>query len=175
MEKEIIEDYIIHYRTMALVPEFVGQAGTRVLETGGVEILALHSPLRLIKQACLHHGASLEGRYEAVKHRLDMKQKLPVPISRQEGIYAFPLLSTKRPDNIWLFYDHVDRAVANQPNASSTVYFYNGQWLPTDVSAGIINQQILKARRCKSAFQEVHQPDISLQNIFPNAFAETAD
>ncbi|SFE92839.1 competence protein ComK [Alteribacillus iranensis] len=152
MESVMVEDYMVNHRTMALIPVFKGESKTKIYEVGGSVLTTNVSPIHIMKKACLERGSSLQGRYDAVKHKLGFRQRLPVPVDQQEGIYAFPIMSAKKPENIWLFYDHVDRTVCDENG--SIIIFYDGQQLSTSISSYIIEQQILKTGRCKTIFQQ---------------------
>lgn len=157
LHSQVLEDYVVYNRTMALIPVFEGKAKTKILEFNGTILTTKLSPLQIIKKACLDRGSSLQGRYDAVKQRLNIRQRMPIPIDQREGIYAFPIMSAKKPENIWVFYDHVDRVACNTERKGSTIYFYDGQCITTEVSDYLIAQQILKSGRCKTVFQETYR------------------
>ncbi|HHY22162.1 MAG TPA: competence protein [Bacilli bacterium] len=145
--------YLINVRTMALESIAHEKYGTRVYEKGGEWFYVKERPLELIKAACIEGGASYEGRTDAVRYRMNHRNKLVVPISPSNGIIALPTHSSKSFDCSWLMLVHV-RTIISIKNKKTRIVFCDGQELDLDVSSYVIETQMNRASRCFMVFRE---------------------
>ncbi|MDZ5784094.1 competence protein ComK [Marinococcus luteus] len=153
MQKTIIlDEYEVNENTMAIVPNFEGEAKSIIWEKDGARIPASCTPTAIIKRGCLRGGSSFEGRSEAVKHYLHIRKKLPVPVNPSEGIYAFPISSLRDPENIWIFYNHVQPGQFVTSDDGTLIQFTDGTSLPTKASTFMIQQQLFRTGHCQSMF-----------------------
>lgn len=151
---QVINDYEVNPRTMALIPARNIDYQTIVLESGR-KIHVTKSPLQLIKEACRDGGATYEGRYKAVTHKTGIHKKVPIPISQLDQIYAFPTHSAKQFNCHWIFYHHL-KAINLAPHKKSIITFCDHQELEIEVSAYVLKQQMLRTAHCFLLFSKSH-------------------
>lgn len=154
MRKEVVKRYVVNSRTMALVPVLQGEVQTKIYEVGNVIKFSEYSPIQIVKLSCLERGASLQGRTDSIRYRLGVKQKVPIPIDLFADIYGIPLLSPRKPENVWLFFNHVEKAEVVALGKRASILFPDGQLLTVNATKYIVEQQIAKASRCKLLFKE---------------------
>lgn len=153
MMTEVLVDYQVNEKTMALVPAKHERARTLVLETNG-EFYVEEPVVSIIEQACLEGGASYEGRKQAVIHRIGVKHKAPIPICPLSGIYAFPTHSIRSFENIWLFYTHVllFEEFNDGTIPKTMITFSNKESITVPLSHYSVNQQMKRTRQCIGQF-----------------------
>ncbi|WP_165445080.1 competence protein ComK [Gracilibacillus phocaeensis] len=139
-------NYRITKETLAIKPKYDMEYSTTIIEQNG-HVDRQEKPLDIIKENCLHYGASYQGRKEAVTYRLGYKQKVPIPISPERGIYAFPTKSATAEGCCWLFL-HAIIAVEVVDN-EVVVRLVNGERLVSDVSRYVLEEQMRKAGACR--------------------------
>lgn len=144
----VLSNYQINKQTLALLPAHHLDYQTIVLE-GDRELYVKQMPLQLIEQACLEGGSTYEGRRKAVVYLTGAKNKVPIPISPWNKIYAFPTHSPQVFECSWIFHPHV-RSVAPSPKDPLTtiITFLNGKELTLNVSSYTIQQQIQRTSSC---------------------------
>ncbi|RDW21436.1 competence protein [Oceanobacillus arenosus] len=143
--QSILSEYTITDRTMALLPAKHHEYDTIVFEQNN-KLYVKKTPMQLIKQACLEHYSTYEGRREAVKHHTGFRRKIPLPINPEQCLYAFPTHSTTDYECCWIFYHHVLYIKAFQsdtnPNIKSMNTFKDFQQVPINVSSYILHKQM---------------------------------
>jgi len=149
---QVINDYQVNPRTMALIPARNIDYQTIVLEPGNI-FHVMQSPIKLIKDACKEGGATYEGRYKAVTHKTGIHKKVPIPISQLDQIYAFPTHSAKQFNCHWIFYHHL-KSIKLGTYKKSIITFTDYQQLEIDVSAYILKQQTLRTAHCFLLFSK---------------------
>ncbi|MDA3130954.1 hypothetical protein GJS40_13165 [Aliibacillus thermotolerans] len=154
LRKKVVGNYVVNSRTMALVPVLQGDMKTKIYEKGNEVKFSEYSPIQIMRLSCLERGASLEGRFESIRYRLGVKQKVPVPIDLFADIYGIPLLSPRNVENVWLFLNHVEKAEIVVAGRQASILFPDGQLLVVNTTKYIIDQQIAKASKCKLLFKE---------------------
>src|SRR5699024_12209027 len=87
--KQIESKYIINKETVAILPAKQIEYHAVVTE-GNQTVFVRQTPLELVKAACLANWCTYEGRRQAVMHHTGFKQKVPIPISINHEIFAFP-------------------------------------------------------------------------------------
>ncbi|QOY37175.1 competence protein ComK [Anaerobacillus isosaccharinicus] len=147
MEKQILENYEISQKTIALIPAAHMEYATIAIEADQLYYIKKF-PLQLIDRACLKGFSSYDGRRKAVGYQLGIRHKVPIPISPHEQIYAFPTHSPTQFDCFWLFYQHV-RTVKPCPKTNGVnVTFKTGQQLSIPVSYYTIEKQLQRTAQC---------------------------
>lgn len=141
--------YPIHEQTLAIVPTKQLDYGSLVMERQSPAYLR-KTPMQLVKQACLDHWATYDGRRQAVMQHLGIQRKVPIPISPEKGIYLFPTKSPQHADNCWISCQHIasiEKTQTANPHAS-IIYFTNGQNLPVHVSSRVLHGQMQRTLWC---------------------------
>ncbi|WP_053218269.1 competence protein ComK [Virgibacillus senegalensis] len=142
------KDYQINKQTMALMTAFQIEYETVVIERKR-RLYIRKPPLELIKKGCLNGGSSYDGRRSAVTYLTGSMKKVPIPISPENNIIAFP---TCAPDSLschWIFYQHIFDIMSAPKKeklaAQSIIVFHNGFKLPMEESSHILNKQYNRA------------------------------
>lgn len=152
---EILTEYQLNEKTMALIPAKHETAQTLVMETGG-NFYVQESIESILEQACLDGGSSLEGRRKSVMHRIGAKHKVPIPICPIAGIYMFPTGAAKSIHCSWFSYQHIlyiDPVVKdNVPKTK--VRFSNDEITIVPVSYHIMETQLRRTAQCITQFSQ---------------------
>jgi competence protein ComK len=133
-------EYEINMHTMALVPAFDVVYSTKVIDAVLGEVFVKEAISQLLQTACLEGGASLDGRKKYTEYQLGISQKLPLAVDPFENIFAFPTMSAKQPNCVWIFVNHIHKTDAKGKLAIVT--FRNGYVLELDISHLILQRQI---------------------------------
>ncbi|WP_153461713.1 competence protein ComK [Sediminibacillus terrae] len=166
MEK-VQKDYKINKQTMALLTACQLEYETIVMERNR-QLYIKRPPLQLIKNACLNAGSSYDGRRSAVIHHTGSKKKVPIPVSPENNIFAFPTCS---PDTIpchWIFLEHIfdikSAPKKEETAVQSIIVFHNGMQLRLTESKRVLEKQFqrtmfanIKLSSHMSAAQEIVQ------------------
>lgn len=132
-------NYRITPDTMAIFPLYDVMYQSSILEYHQT-VTSEEKPFDIIKENCLHHGSSYQGRKASVQHHLDFRQKIPpVPIQPTQKIYSFPTQSATSFDCIWLFF-HAIKHVENREQLS-TITFINGETVKIEMSYYTVQKQ----------------------------------
>lgn len=94
------DSLLLDFRALVLKPVLSGEYLSKIITTHGI-YYSKTSPLDLLKQACLRHHSSKEGRKEAAKKLLNYYKKPPFLISDDVGV--FPTMSSTKPECIYIF------------------------------------------------------------------------
>ncbi|WP_226036134.1 competence protein ComK [Aquibacillus saliphilus] len=152
---EILSNYDINERTMAILPSFQIDYDAIVIEPGR-KLFVKKMPMELIRTACLEGGASYEGRRTAVMYKTESRQKVPIPVNPSMNIYTFPTHSPSQFECSWIFFNHVKSAKpyysVQKTNPQSTIIFKNGQQLILNQSYYMIEKQMQRTALCMLRF-----------------------
>lgn len=143
---KIEQTYTINPLTIAIFPAKQIDYDSIVIE--GEKTLYIHqTPLDIIKQSCIDYWSSYEGRKKAVIYYTGFKQKVPIPVSEQIPIVAFPTHALKHIDCAWLIYDHIVNYLAakTDPARKTTITFSNGKTMTINVSIRSFTSQMTRA------------------------------
>ncbi|WP_062199913.1 competence protein ComK [Massilibacterium senegalense] len=158
---EILMEYQLNEKTMALIPAKHERAQTLVMETDGT-FYVQESIESILEQACLDGGSSLEGRRKSVIHRIGAKHKVPIPICPIAGIYMFPTSATKSMNCTWFNYRkiiHIEPLMVEKL-PSTKVLFLNSTSTIVPVSYHIMDSQLRRTAQCIAQFsQSAFQPN----------------
>lgn len=139
--KEIIENYYITNHTIALFPSYQHDSSTLAIELDQ-EYRINQSPLSIIKENCIHGYSSYEGRRKAAGKIIKGKNKLPIAVYPQGGIYAIPTHSPWNYNCHWLFFTHIHDILASATKQKqSIVTFSNSYKIDVPVSSESLNKQ----------------------------------
>jgi competence protein ComK len=133
-------------QTMAIIPVADVKYSSKLINVNG-EVYSEKGPLTLVKQACLHGGSTFEGRRRAIAKMTGVSHRVPIPISPQLNIYAFPTHSPKVWNCIWLFYYHI-RSIKEATNNSSTIVFRDGKELQVENTMLSLKRQLHRTAHC---------------------------
>ncbi|SDM58332.1 competence protein ComK [Sediminibacillus halophilus] len=142
--KKVQKDYKITKQTMALLTACQMEYETVVIERNR-QLYIKRPPLQLIKNACLNAGSSYDGRRSAVIYHTGSKKKVPIPVSPENNIFAFPTCS---PDTLpcnWIFLEHIFdiKSIPKKEKNSiqSIIVFHNGVQLQMKESKRVLEKQ----------------------------------
>ncbi|MBD8069385.1 competence protein ComK [Bacillus sp. PS06] len=148
---QILDDYEINQRTIALLPATHTDYYTIALEETR-KLYVRKTPLQLIKSGCLDGGSTFCGRQKAVTHLTGAQQKVPLPINPQSQIFAFPTHSPQAFECSWIFYHHVKSIKPftdkNHPSIQSILHFKNNQSIQMNESHYILQKQMQRTAIC---------------------------
>lgn len=120
---EVITHYQINEYTLALIP--VKQIAYQTIALQGHQSLYIKkTPLEIIEKGCLDHFITFEGRKKAITHNTGWTRKVPIPISMDKHITAFPTHALKNENCCWLFYHHIDAIVEDFHNKGHSIVLF---------------------------------------------------
>lgn len=136
---EIVED------TQALEPFYneYGQLCTIVHETNATYIVE-KSPLKIVEHSCTYYGCGYEGRLEAAKLILGLKQMVPICVCTSLRLYMIPTCSPESDKCFWLALRHI-HGIERYKQKQAKVILSKGSSLILDV-----HRDTLEARRAKA-------------------------
>jgi len=136
MDENICGYYEITQDTVAIITAQHIDYATIVLESDR-QLYVNKRPLQLIKSACLDGGASYDGRRQAVIHQIGMQKKwnkVPIPISPLEWIYAFPTHAPNYEHCYWIFYRHVKTILPHPKFHGQSIITFKTRKNPLEVN-----------------------------------------
>lgn len=108
------------------------------------------TPSRLIDQACISYGSSLEGRQMATQKVCGYTHKIPISIEPMTGMYFLPTISPSSPSCSWINHTHVSRVKRFQnKNYKSEIIFHNGDAVILDISYGSLVNQVYRTAQLR--------------------------
>lgn len=143
-----MNEYEINEETLALIAISKGQ--TKVYENEE-EFIVNKSANKIMEESCAYFGSSLEGRQKGTSKLVGITHKAPVIIEETNNIIFFPTSSPRLDTCSWISLNNVDKLIKEQGNNS--IQFKNKKKISTNVSSGIINNQILRASRLESVLR----------------------
>ncbi|WP_047982620.1 competence protein ComK [Ornithinibacillus contaminans] len=153
--QNILPQYQIHEKTMALIPAKHIDYATIAIEQDQ-KLFINQNPKQIMKQNCLDHLASFEGRRDAVTHQIGYKRKVPIAINPSRNLFTFP---THSPDNHnchWIFYHHILKISASTKSPNhSIITFTSGEQLQVRISFYVLEKQIHRTAMCVFRFGKV--------------------
>ena len=155
MKEEILDHYLVNSRTMALLSVAHMDYSTIVLEEDR-QLFVRQTPTQIVKASCLEGGSTYDGRRSAVTYHTGSKQKVPIPISPHEDIFAFPTHSPTDFRCNWLFFKHVKYISTFIPPGETTrqssITFHNGQTITLNESHYVLEKQMQRTAMCILCF-----------------------
>jgi len=113
---------------------------TLILEKGR-SIYVIQSPLQLIKQACLDHYSTYQGRVEAVIYHTGFQSKVPIPIA-PDNLYLFPTHAFYHYDCCWITHHHVYQIKKKNDKNAATILFNSEKTIELPVTPYSLRQQV---------------------------------
>ena len=141
------DEYKVNQKTIALLPAKAVSHDTIAWEENQM-LYVRQTPLEIIKESCLVYGSSYEGRRQAVTYNTSYQKKLPIPLSRQKHIYAFPTHATRNFDCHWIFSEHILQIIGSSTTKEAIIQFKNNQMLPLSVSRYVLEKQFHRTLEC---------------------------
>ncbi|QKY68529.1 competence protein ComK [Lentibacillus sp. CBA3610] len=117
-----------------------GNTSSRVLEEQE-EYVILHSPSKMIDNACKFFGSSLRGRQDGTRDICGITHKAPISIDPTSGMYFFPTTSPTNAKCSWIAHSHIDQ-VTQGPGRQAEVIFKNKKSVLLSVSFGSMLNQV---------------------------------
>ncbi|WP_052000870.1 competence protein ComK [Gracilibacillus boraciitolerans] len=124
--------YRITSNTLALLPAIDIDYQTRIIEQDG-ERYVTSPPFAIIKENCIHYGASYEGRKKSVQHHLAFQQKTPIPIYPDKQLFAFSTEAATSYTCVWLLF-HAITQIESISSTQSRIHFINQQTIILPIS-----------------------------------------
>ncbi|TMN21968.1 competence protein [Lentibacillus cibarius] len=153
--------YIISQQTKAILAKDASYYRSLILEVSRRRHSVYH-PERIIDNTCVLNGATLEGRRGSVKRLLNVCSKVPVPVIQEQGVYMLPTASSKKKDNVWLSFYHID--YYEQRDDRTYVSFHDGTGLYVNTSRQTFDMQY---KRTGELIAKLSRPFFFGGNTFP--------
>jgi len=126
MDYLLKKEYRISLTTMALQRAFHMKYQTIIYDVNGT--FYSEQPMKtLLEESCLRGGSKMQGRLEAAKHALAIRNKIPLIIDPLNYLYAFPTHSSTHDQNIWVFPLHIDGQQSQSENKKQTKIVFRNQ------------------------------------------------
>lgn len=148
--KEILEDYLINEKTVAIMPAYKIEYESIVMEENQTYYVKKH-PFKLIQENCLKNGASYDGRRRSVTYLTGYSRCVPIPINPRSDIFAFPTHSPKSDKCSWIFFKHIIHVKNGNNKNESIIYFKNRKSITVDISFHTLSTQNFRAYVCRQA------------------------
>jgi competence protein ComK len=145
-EMNVWEDYEVSNTTMALTSHKHPTYQTKIYDVDGI-FYCSKSMMDLIDEGCLRGGSTYTGRKKAITFVKRFIQCTPIPVSPNEGIFAFPTCSPSAWECTWLFYFHI-KELTLSGTKQTIVTFHNGMELTLDFSKCTLENQMQKTESC---------------------------
>ncbi len=143
-----MEEYEINEETLAVIP--IKSDKSKVYETDRVFIVN-KSALKIMDDSCEFFGSSLEGRQKGTSKLIGVTHKAPVIIEESKEIIFFPTMSPRIDKCSWISLKNVEKII--KKNDKNYILFKNNTIIESDVSYGVMNNQILRATRLESVLR----------------------
>lgn len=111
------------------------------------------SAITYLDQLCRQEGSTLQGRVDAMKEAMQIKQKVPVFLGMKEIEFIYPLYGTKNKQNIWLSYRNcVD--CKKKDEDTTEILLINGECFFVKANIRIVQKQMKRCRQYLSMMQK---------------------
>lgn len=149
----IQSDFHITEDTNIIIPAKHTNYDSIVLE--GNEVYAVRqTPDNIINQACQKSGYDLEIKQKQTKILSEHSYKLPVSLSDELILVAFPTKGINDIDCAWIMIRNVFDIGKHE--SGSVVIFKNGQQVILDISFDILKNQCIKATELYNHFYSLY-------------------
>ncbi|KIQ93563.1 Genetic competence transcription factor [Anoxybacillus thermarum] len=141
---ERMEEYIIMEETAALVPQYdeYGRLGTIVYELYDTYKVD-QSPKQIMQQSCRYYGSTYEGKVQAAKHILGIRQMAPVSVCEALRLYFFPTCSPDSDRCVWIAQSHI-KTIQPHGKKKTKVVLKNNKQLIVDIQKGTMEGKMYK-------------------------------
>ncbi|MDF2608017.1 MAG: hypothetical protein K0S34_2213 [Bacillales bacterium] len=140
--------FIIDEKVCAIIPYYneFGELCSRIIKDDG-DIKLEISPYRILEESCITYGSTFRGRIDAIKYLLGFKKRIPLTVSCKKSIFAFPINSHLRKDEIWIFtnkvlkYKEVEKSITR-------ITFRNLKEINIEISYSSFDNQFNRSITC---------------------------
>ncbi len=143
-----MEEYEINENTLALIP--FKDDKTKVYENDKVFIIN-RKISKVMDDSCEYFGSSLDGRQKGTQNLIGITHKVPIIIEESHEIIFFPTMSPRIDKCSWFALKNISKIYTD--NNKNYVLFKNNISIETDISFGILNNQLLRATRLESVLR----------------------
>lgn len=151
-EVEVVEDYLVNKRTLALIAIEHAYYRTCIYEMGSLPLYTKESTYNIINRACLLGFSDIEGRIKAFQELTPWRNKAAILLCPFTTRIATPLGSPTSHHTTWLFPLHIDiLRLKELPLKTSAGYktqtrveFTNGTHIVVAYSPYIVKSQLEK-------------------------------
>lgn len=127
--------------------------GMTAVEETGREVKLPERPEEYLREACLRHGSTMEGREKSFRYLTKSSQKAGVLVSEREQEFWFPCVSRENENCEWVSYFHVVKAFASDVSQCE-ILFDSGARMIVNCSSRTI---CLQLKRCRRFLQEINE------------------
>lgn len=110
------------------------------IQDDGVCCFERQSALGVLKELCIHHGCSYEGRKEAAGKVLNISQKIPILVSDKRGDIFFPTRRIRHPNCMWVNRSAITNLSRFQ--SGTKIEFRNGKTIVVLVDIRSIKREL---------------------------------
>lgn len=155
-EEIIVNKYRVNENTMLIKPIEAIEYYAVVKEIDRT-VLVKQTPFEMVKENLLIGGSDFDGRCRSITYKLEMRQKLPMPIIPSRNIYAFPTHSPMKFYCQWIFIEHIEQIfpVKNNKDYKSVIHFKNGEKVYFDVSPYILDTQLVRTWKVRKSMEDI--------------------
>lgn len=143
-----MEEYEINDNTLALVP--FEDNKTKVYENDKVFIINKNI-IKIMDFSCEYFGSSLNGRQKGTFNLIGITHKVPIIIEESKEIIFFPTMSPRIDKCSWFSLKNIIKIFSE--NKKNFILFKNNIIIETDISFGVLNNQLLRATRLESVLR----------------------
>ena len=143
-----MKEYEINENTLALMA--VDKEKTRVYEIDN-EYVVHQSATKIMEDSCAYFGSSLLGRQKGTEALIGITHKAPVIVEESREIIFFPTLSPRLWACSWISLNNFDKVI--KKDRRNYILFKNKKMLSSNLSVGVINNQMLRATRLESVIR----------------------
>ncbi len=144
----MVENYEINSSTLAIVP--ISKNVSKVIEEEDI-ITVNKTTTEIIDNSCKFFGSSYLGRHEGTKNLIGINYKAPIVIEESNDIIFFPTSSPRFDNCYWISLKKILKY--NKEKGKTTIIFKNGYELPINISAGSLENQILRSTLLESVLR----------------------
>jgi competence protein ComK len=140
--------FLIDEKVCAIIPYYneYGELCSRVVKDDG-DIKLKISPIRLLEESCITYGSTFRGRIEAIKYLMGFKKRIPLTVSCKKNIFAFPINSHLRKDEIWIFTNKVLK-YREVKKSVTRITFRNFKEIDIEISFSSFDSQFNRSIAC---------------------------
>ncbi|WP_404469075.1 competence protein ComK [Sutcliffiella horikoshii] len=147
---EIVNEYLINQRTIAIQPHLHPQYQTKIIDMEGIYYTS-ERPAEILARSCVKYGATFDGRRDVAMKLTNFIQKTPLLVAEVYKIIALPTHSPEHKDCAWIMF-HQIMEVIHTKQSICRLKFHNHTEIEFPVSSQTIRQQIQKAAVIYSIF-----------------------
>ena len=156
MEREYLQE--LDHKVYSIENVYKGDYLSRLTTTDGVFYSRL-SLIKLLENACILYGSTLEGRIQAIRKVTGYHHKTPV-IMIPDFVSAFPTESYKQSTCVWIF-NHPFK-IEELGKKKCKVIFNDGQFIIVNVSKEVLLSQ---RQRCEWTLEKFRQTQHNMNRI----------